>query len=916
MNNVELRPTIVVGVGGTGTWVLTWLKSMFLDQVGEQFSDIVQLIAFDTDHRLPEVRREDGTIVKLNSPSEFRNIGNVPVPRVLENLHRFPEIEAWLPSNLPIQTVNQGARMVRLLGRMSLFYHFHEINTALSSAVRKIRDLDLAAIYVDEAETNIRYADIQAINVFVVSSLCGGTGSGTFIDIAYLARHFCQSNADHVFVNGYLALPSAFPNVRSQPRLEANAAGCLLDLDYLNQTGDFVEQYPHNIQVKFRERPFNVCYLVESRNRDGKTLSGMENLAPMMANSIFLQIASQVGPATLSRWDNIEAVTEDDDEGRPTAYSGVGCAKLVFPASDVIEACARRLCSDFIKKRLLQTRLTVDEIDDLVTAFAGEQRINRESLMSNLLQSKGRQRRVDVGVTAQALSNARVDEIADMARRTVRSAERRMEEEHQQQMLKNRRELSAALLESVHQHVENLVNDPQHGLNAAIQFVEQLVVMLGDLGRQMSEERDRVQGLLDTDLQRSRDTLAALTQATANRLPIVRNLQIRSAATAYMQASDQMLRNRLTLTQYDLALGILGDLREKVGRQRSVYVTLHDNLAHIQHNLETQEGTGLDIDSEIDILTWPVVNRQDVESFYHRLAPEESQWMTLAVQTCGALSSWLSQEQDSLRKALMSFARGPFVPIRDVNIEEYLFEDSGRETANVWIERVRNRSVPFWRWIRGRGFRSNDPEEIRVFGVPNQEESIFSGYEEPGEELISTNDNHSLSMLRTEHGLPATALTDYAQYERRYEEHNNPGRWRRAAQIPLRLFDPSLRPSKTDELPRALKAFAVGLVFGYIAEQENRSIWYRRPDHELQGEWRLVERLSADMRHAVEQLGRHNDFMEEIEIAASRYRDRYGKSGIQNRAQEYLANAPESTDDLQEFHETLRETIKSWAEIE
>ncbi len=229
MNKVELRPTIVVGVGGTGTWVLTWLKSMFLDYVGEDFSEIVQLLAFDTDSRLPEVRREDGTIVKLNAQSEFQNIGYIPIPRVLENLHRFPEIEAWLPPNLSIREIVQGAKMVRMLGRVSLFYHFREIRSKIEPAVRKIRHLNLPSKFQNDPDKSIRLADLPAINVFVVSSLCGGTGAGIFIDITYLMRHFCKQVVDYTFVNGYLVLPSAFPNVRGQQRLEANAIGCLLD---------------------------------------------------------------------------------------------------------------------------------------------------------------------------------------------------------------------------------------------------------------------------------------------------------------------------------------------------------------------------------------------------------------------------------------------------------------------------------------------------------------------------------------------------------------------------------------------------------------------------------------------------------------------------------------------------------------
>jgi len=204
----------------------------------------------------------------------------------------------------------------------------------------------------------------KGINIFIISSVCGGTGSGGVMDTAYLARHVINRSgvaSSFCYINGVLCLPSVFPSV-GKLGIESNAYATLQEIDYFTENGEWSMDYgnPRVSTVEFSGvRPFNICYLIDSRNEQGQGLAGLEEIAPMIAEAIYLQIGSQVGRATDSVFDNVRVLAnhvEDKEVGKykPTAYSSFGTASLVFPAEKIINLCANRLGSDLIRNQLLK----------------------------------------------------------------------------------------------------------------------------------------------------------------------------------------------------------------------------------------------------------------------------------------------------------------------------------------------------------------------------------------------------------------------------------------------------------------------------------------------------------------------------------------------------------------------------------
>ena len=135
---VVFRPTVVIGLGGTGYGVLLKLKKRFVDAFGS-LPPIIQLLSIDTAENA-QTREEspDGISVTLE-PNEIYQISiNNPGQVVRLNQH----IQEWWPNevnaNLPIA---KGAGQVRARGRLGLFARSGEISDRIHSCINRVRDL-------------------------------------------------------------------------------------------------------------------------------------------------------------------------------------------------------------------------------------------------------------------------------------------------------------------------------------------------------------------------------------------------------------------------------------------------------------------------------------------------------------------------------------------------------------------------------------------------------------------------------------------------------------------------------------------------------------------------------------------------------------------------------------------------------
>ena len=83
-----------------------------------------------------------------------------------------PEIFEWIDTEITIPSGGNGAGGVRQAGRAMFFLNIDKIIKSVDEALDKL------------AKGN----NLNAINIFLLCGISGGTGSGTFLDLAFVLR--------------------------------------------------------------------------------------------------------------------------------------------------------------------------------------------------------------------------------------------------------------------------------------------------------------------------------------------------------------------------------------------------------------------------------------------------------------------------------------------------------------------------------------------------------------------------------------------------------------------------------------------------------------------------------------------------------------------------------------------------------
>ncbi len=360
-SSMYIAPTIVLGLGGTGTSIIRHLKARLRQAVGDMpMPRLVEFLAVDTEpiQNLPgEERLYDG---------EIAYIGDFNAGAVLENLDRHPHIEDWwFTHGKVVGSIYKGARQRRAVGRLSLYAKWGEFTQRLDPKIRRVQE-------IAEKEKTERFGlDVERtgqVRVYILASVCGGTGSGTFLDSAFRVR---KALGDEAEIIGIFFLPSCFmPNMQSQvqkERVQGNAYAALRELNHFLSGGKLDATFPDtpffdgagNKVSTTLSRPFDSVFLVDSHN--GKEyMSDLREIQRMTAQFIYLDMITPIGKRLAGRRVNLNDLAgEQRSSGKRAksaalAIAGFVTASLVLP-STVVEEATNRYASFVLNQYVLGT---------------------------------------------------------------------------------------------------------------------------------------------------------------------------------------------------------------------------------------------------------------------------------------------------------------------------------------------------------------------------------------------------------------------------------------------------------------------------------------------------------------------------------------------------------------------------------
>lgn len=376
-----LQPALIIGLGGTGADVLMRLRRLLVDRFKNMGNiPIVKFLYIDTDPdwwnsqgskveesiRLGEDERLDAAITDTKALYDNIESGNAPHL----DWYSLDSLKSWT-------YIGKGAGAVRQLGRFCVAYHAREIEDRMRKLLNAVAAEDAVASM--NAKHNVQVA--SGVNVFVVAGLAGGTGSGMFLDIAYLARQVGASYGD-CLTAGYLFLPGAYEDTDRSGALSKGYAA-LKELNYYTYSHapdkplallygepvwdvDYSGDETQRIHFK-NASPFDYTYLLDSSNAYANV--DRKNIAAMVAESLFHEFTLSFATRKRSLRNNIrQHIVGHDGRDMPVQFMSFGQSMIAFPRAEVKEVLSYQLALNavqrWIDKQAQPITVTADASDD------------------------------------------------------------------------------------------------------------------------------------------------------------------------------------------------------------------------------------------------------------------------------------------------------------------------------------------------------------------------------------------------------------------------------------------------------------------------------------------------------------------------------------------------------------------------
>lgn len=454
-------PTIIIGIGGTGVKILRKIKKQLIDQF-DKIPPIIKLLAFDIKDQPYKVGRGAGERILVNG-SEFIQLQGINLKAVHQNPDH-PSINSWLHDELDPGLLNEGANQIRVQGRAALHIKIGEISSQL---IKAIEDINLVSISYTGSK----------IEIYIICALCGGTGGGMFIDMPYICRKLEEKYAPNgIFITGILVLPEGVTGMPIPVLVAANAYTALLELDWYMQKKHYICKFPPPLkEINIKNKPYDLCYLVGSKNNDGKSLSGKEEVTEMIATGVVLMAASALNSEYQDSRDDLSTslnneYTHTNNHTYATCYSGLGISKWIFSSKELVDICSAKLGLDVLENYLNNNKIETDlerKAKDFLTRikiFNVEELMSRISLknFTNFILKPIDFKNVKRGKIARAILNrAQVTKdylISELIRQMTIYEERIREE------FKN----------SLNEEIIDILNHPDKGVICAQKFIRLL----------------------------------------------------------------------------------------------------------------------------------------------------------------------------------------------------------------------------------------------------------------------------------------------------------------------------------------------------------------------------------------------------------------------------------------------------------
>ncbi|MEB3217450.1 MAG: tubulin-like doman-containing protein [Nostocales cyanobacterium 94392] len=760
---VVFRPTVVIGLGGTGYEVVLKLKKRFIDVYGS-VPEIIQFLSIDTTENIQEREKSpDGNAVFLE-PNELYAISVANPGNMIGG--RNEHIDEWWPKQIPAHGIINGAGQIRARGRLALFAKVGDINSLIGQAINKVRGIRTSKQAFSD---NFQVSNRDGVEIFIVGSLAGGTGSGTFLDTAFLTRQYLNSFSN---ITGVFVLPRVFSNLAQTHMVKSNAYGALKEIEHFwNLSPSNALEIDYGIsKVKVNRPPFDAVFLIDGINKKGTVVSRPDDLQNLVADGLYIQIGSQIGLDAANVADNIRAylATGEKVRGRNINYCSFGFATLALPVHQYERMMLEDACK-LVKNQLMGATPTID-FDSEIERFLQECKLAEvNNVLNSLTESKG---------GGQIKPEFRIGEMRfeRNALTTIQELYKRQFDKIEQQTAReiglNFYNLEQTATAAISTWWERGINRP-NGIAYALQFLTKLLSQLDELQQSVQRKSKEAQASFNAlKLDSQEEKIKQAAEAWFGN-----KNAIQAACQRYKERVDQKWKMYLHWKRCDKAAELYGMLRTKVEQIREKCRSIHSNLDKVDRDIQ-QIYSSCNNQAPNDNPFIHTIQRANLESKRPSFTGEDFiRWYRENSQT---LTSWSDKKVEDVKNEIIAFLLEIYRPLTSMSVEEVL-ANSNPEDAGTDLEQLGKLAVPLWQYEESEiptqqqhvinefyyyGVESNNT----VFSNPPLSTRLPKGRESPS--FVPTGEHHKVTLFRVEVGVPLFAFNGMKDMELAYLDPN------------------------------------------------------------------------------------------------------------------------------------------------
>lgn len=783
------NPMLVIGLGGTGIDALLRLKyqvnrrfKLPVDAVSKKRKekpDNIEFVAFETNEH-DRNKRYKG--IGLDPISEFVLLSNPEIGGVLQNRSILePYITDWLSPELTITDGISGASGVRQAGRLLLFTKITQVVQTIEKKIKMLTE-----------GTN------KKLIVFILTGISGGTGSGCFMDIAYivrgiLEREFGSAGVDKVNSLGYLFTPDvnlANKSLSSHTRdyIMKNGYAALKELDYWMNADErmerFKQQYGNVLNVSSPMPPFNLCHLISATNLEGKSLENaydycMNVTAENITN--FMASEEKRSGEEFAIHDYISNIRTNINQ-MPKAYAAnyqynvIGASSAVLPIEEMTTYLAYRL----FKK--MENMFTVAPSQEDAEKFARKLSIDIDSI------SKKFEERVPEPIPGY--ENSERLSYSNVITQQVVSIDHELEQGYlakaREEYIKCKKQLPGELTTTFGEMITRVFLHPQQGpffashlihsekgfslLKMILSYIESLKVNVEGFPRE-------IEGARETANEKLGDARSAFISKERKK-----NSYLEAKINEYQLLADHEKLEQMIEFYEEL----YRRLNEENNRIYSVFTEILNTLKQIfEKNGDILINGGEEMDRTGNkTYYWNIVSVPDIAKVIGDTLDQKDTDDLIRDFTAELLKrsdNWIKETEVDIVSSISDFLSDKFSELITKSMEEFLLIKYGQdETLDRIVERkiaskLDEEAIPVFHLSNNLG--NMDFPSWGFVSVPLQAPSILKGIKNYQNTSISgsrftvkeSGVKNRIFWLNTKNGVPLFAYTPLKVYEESYE---------------------------------------------------------------------------------------------------------------------------------------------------